>query len=591
MKRKAIVSCALAAAVAGAVSVGMYQTSQASQVDAGISRFSVEYDVRPENIDGKLLSVNVQIKPVKLSAQKTVYLNNGNVSSSNPTCTDSSGKKVAASESDEVWEIGPIPENASYVNFNYTVKLGEGSPDDAQVNGFMASDLLAFQGKYVLMLPWLDSKDIEQTEKYITGVTFKMTGSQQWNTVMPFAEANSQEKTFQISAPTWYDFYDIGNSGYCFGSFSTLTASAEGKEITFYLDQGVKSTANPDDLNLVMAFYNYYAKAFGTGLQNYPIVLLRSDENGNAILGGVSGKTMALSLGMADADACQTMSRTIYHAFFDSLVTARNLRYQPALWLYDGLANYYVDASAQALSGKMQQKYGIALQDDTNRKYLRYLYLYLSIEDPSMMSVSPDMEGKMTSIQEEFYFDTKVPLILGTIEKSAGQDAVVHYLIRQKAHQDIDISGMMKDLLGANEPALRQYFSGASFIPDYWGLSGEAIGRQEILTELSAAENEIADFYQQQNTSYANEELQLIRGDVLEQEIKNRKLSFGSRATEDMVKKYSDTLYLLLMQNSLRANLCGIKDPGALGAKEKIYSEENTQKWLSYAEKAGYQNG
>ena len=591
MKRKAIVICAVAAAVTvvGTVSVGMYQTSQASQVDAGISRFSVEYDVRPENIDGKLLSVNVQIKPVKLSPQKMIYLNNGNVNSSKPVCTDNGGKNVAASESDEVWEIGPIPENAAYVNFNYTVKLGEGSPGDTQVNGAMASDLLAFQGKYVLMLPWLDSKDIERTEKYITGVTFKMTGGQQWNAVMPFAPVNGPAKTFQISAPTWYDFYDISNSSYCFGKFSPLTASAEGKEITFYVDQGVKSTANPDDLNLVVAFYNYYAKAFGTGLHDYPIVLLRSDENGNAILGGVSGKTMALSLEMADADTCQTMSRTIYHAFFDSLVTARNLRYQPALWLYNGLANYYVDASAQALSGEMQQKYGIELQDDTNRKYLRYLYL--SIEDPSMMSVSPDMEGKMTSIQEEFYFDTKVPLILGTVEKFAGQNAVVRYLSRQKAHQDIDISGMMKDLLGTNEPALRQYFSGASFIPDYWDLSGDAIGRQEILTELSAAENEIADFCQAQNTSYANEELQLIRSDVLEKEIKSRKLSFGSQETESMVKKYSGTLYLLLMQNALRANLCGIKDPGALGAKEKIYSDENTRKWLSYAEKAGYQNG
>lgn len=589
MKRKAIVICAVAVAVVSALSAGMYQTSQASQIDTNISRFSVEYGVQPENIDGKLLSVNVQIKPVKLSPQKMIYLNNGNVNSSSPACTDSSGKKVAASESDGVWEIGPIPENSSYVNFNYTVKLGESSSDDTQVNGTMASDLLAFQGKYVLMLPWLDSKDIEQTEKYITNVTFKMTGNQQWNAIMPFAEVNSQEKTFQVLAPTWYDFYDISNSSYCFGSFYPLTASAEGKEITFYLDKGVKSTANPDDLNLVMAFYDYYAKAFGKGLQNYPIVLLRSGENGDTILGGVSGKTMALSLEMADADACQTMSRTIYHAFFDSMVTARNLRYQPALWLYDGLANYYVDASAQALSLQMQQKYGIVLQDDMNRKYLRYLYL--SIEDPSMMSVSPDMEGKMTSIQEEFYFNTKIPLILSTMEKCAGQNAIVHYLIQQKAHRDIDIGQMMKNLLGANEPALRQYFSGASFIPNCWNLSGDTIGQQEILAELSTAENEIADFYQSLNASYTNEELRLIRKDVLENEIKGRNLSFGSQKIEDMVKEYSNTLYLLLMQNSLRANICSIKDPGALGAKEKIHSDENTQKWLSYEEKAGYQNG
>lgn len=590
--KKIIEICAvlLIAAIVSA-SAWFYKTDGLKRVDESVSQFAVEYNVAPENVEGKLLSVSIKLKPEKLSPQKTIYLDNGSVNTSKPTCTDSNGKKVTVNDLKGVWEIGPIQDGAAYVDFRYHVKLGENSGEDSRVNGDMYSDLLVYQGKDVLMLPWFDTGSIEHTEDYITGITFHMTGSQEWNAILPYGKANSEEKSFQVSAPTWYDFYDITNSSFCFGHFKPLKSSSDGKEITFYLDEAIKSSANPNDLNLVMSFCSYYAKVFGKGLEDYPVALLRSSKDGNVILGGVGGKSMALSLEMPDPDSCQTMSRTLYHAFFDSMVTARNLRYKPNLWLYDGLANYYVDASAEAISPQLKQMYNIEPQDTMSNKYLRYLYF--SLEDPGMMAVSSDMEGSMTSVQEEFYYNTKIPLILRTIEKfSGGKDgnSVIRYLMEQKPHENVDITKMIKYLLGQNESLLRQYFSGSSFIPNYWSFNDAAINRQQMIDELSARENQIADFYQSRNVSYSKDTVQLIRQDVLEKEMKNRSLSFGSKEIENIVKNYSGTLYLLLMQNALRANICGFKDPGALGVKEKLHTEENVQKWLAYAGKAGYES-
>ncbi len=592
MKRKIIGICAVLLilfVVPG--SVWLSRGDGANHADENISRFAVEYRVQPEDIDGKLLSVLIRMKPEKLSPQKTLYLDNGSVNASQPACTDSKGRNVSVNNLDGVWEVGPVQDDADCVNFSYNVKLGESSDGSLGVNGDLYSDLLVFQGKTVLMLPWLDSKNIGYTENYITDVQFSMEGSQKLNSILPFSKVNSEEKSFLIQSPTWYDFYDISNSSYCFGNFEPLKASADGKEVTLYLDEAVKKSASANDLNLVVAFYSYYAKVFGKPLTDCTPVLLRSSNDGKAILGGVSGKSMALSLEMSDPDSCQTMSRTIYHAFFDSMVTARNLHYQPNLWLYDGLANYYVDASADAISSGLKQTYGIEPQDNMNSKYMRYLYF--SLRDPNLMAVSSDMEGSMTSAQEEFYFNTKVPLILNTIEKFAsqkkGENVVIHYLTEQKTHENADITGMMKELLGENESTLRQYFSGSSFIPNYWGFSGESMDEKQIIEQLSSYESRIANLYQNQNVSYTNDPIQLINKNVLKNEIQSRKLSFGSAEIEKIVKDYSETLYLILMQNALRANICGIQDPGALGTREKLNTAENVQKWSEYAEKVGYE--
>ena len=105
---------------------------------------------------------------------------------------------------------------------------------------------------------------------------------------------------------------------------------------------------------------------------------------------------------------------------------------------------------------------------------------------------------------------------------------------------------------------------------------------------LSSYEDALSELYQLQYVDYPYDPVFLINTDALNKEIADRKLSFSSPEMEAIVKDYSETVYLLLMQNALRADLCGIEDPGAAGVKAELNSLENGQKWADYVSKVGY---
>lgn len=592
LKRQYWIGGFLALLIVAAVSFGMWcsQVSASQHVDPAISQFAVDYTVEPVDFAGKLATVTIQLTPEKLSADRTLYLDASAVDGSKPKCTGSDGAELTLNDLGSVWEIGPLPEGCETLSFTYDVKLGERNGEDFQVEGNLYEDLMVFQGKKVLMIPWFDSDNAPYMDRYISRVSFRLQNNPGWSAIMPFAETNGAEAFFQLDKPTWYDFYDISNSSFCFGSFEPLNLSAAGGTGTLYLDKSIDNSADVNDLSTVVSFYNYYAGVFGEGLSDMPLVLLRSAEDGESvILGGVGGKSAAISLSMLTPGECQTMSRTIYHAFFDSKIYARNLHFMPNQWLYKGLESYYLDDSASALPLELKERYGIEVQDDMNRKYMKYLFF--SLKDPILASLSSDQEDSMVSAQQDFYYNVKVPLILHTIEKYAGQDkpnALLRYLQEQTPRQDINVSKLMKDLLGKDEMAVRAYFSGSSYIPNYWDFSAQDINQESTVELLSSYEDLLSELYQEQYVDYPYDPVFLINIDTLNKEIADRKLSFSSPEMEAIVKDYSETVYLLLMQNALRASLCGIEDPGAAGVKAELNSLKNGQKWTDYVSKVGY---
>ena len=593
MKKKILIGgCAALLAVALA-SFGLWRTQgdAAYRADPDIAQFGVAYTVEPADIGGKVLSVSVALTPDRLSPDRMLYLDAGEVDASKPVCTESDGAEIALNDLGGVWEIGPVAEDCGSVVFQYDVKLGEGTGMDFQVEGDLYDDLLAFEGKKVLMMPWFDADNVAYMERYLSSVSFQLAGENDWNAIIPFAPVNGTETSFRLERPTWYDFYDLINSSYCFGSFEPLNITSGGESTVFYLDSAIKESAGLSDLSTVVSFYNSYADAFGSGLDK-PFVLLRTAEDGkSAILSGVGGEGAALSLFMYTPDACQTMSRTLYHAFFDSKVHARNLHYQPNEWLYRGLGDRYVNASAQALPQELKDLYGIEVQETLNTRYMKYLFV--SLKDPVMASLSSDMEGSMVSGQEDFYFNVKVPLILEAIESAAGQkqeNALLRYLLEQTPHQDVNVSRLMQDLLGKNEEMVRAYFAGTSFIPNYWDLSAQDWSAEATVTLLSDYEDTLSSLFDQQYVAYPYDPVFLIKMDALNREIKDRSLSFASEEVEALVRDYSETLYLLLMQNALRADLCGIGDPGAAGVKTTLNSQENGQIWADYVSSVGMED-
>lgn len=590
MKKNLLIGGCAALVLVALSAFGLWHTQgdASYHMDPDLAQFGVSYTVEPTDIESKIVSVSIELTPDKLSPDRMFYLDIGEVEASEPVCTDADGTEIALNNLGSAWEIGPVSEDCESVVFQYDVKLGENTGVDFQVDGDLYEDLLAFQGKKVLMMPLFDSNNLTHMEKYISSVSFQLAGGSDWNAIIPFAPANSSEKSFQLERPTWYDYYDLINSSYCFGSFEPLNLSSGGENAVFYLDSAIRESAELSDLSMVISFYNYYTGVFGSNLDK-PVVLLRTNEDGEStILSGVGGQSAAISLSMYTPDACQTMSRTLYHAFFDSKVHARNLHYQPNEWLYRGLGDRYVNASAEALPQELKDLYGIQVQDDLNTRYMKYLFI--SLKDPVMASLSSDMEGSMAAGQEDFYFNVKVPLILETIESFSSQkqeNALLHYLMEQPQRQDVNISRLMQDLLGDNEEMVRAYFSGTSFIPNYWNLSAQNWSAEDTVNLLAGYEDTLSTLFDQQYVLYPYDPVFLIKTDRLNQEIEERDLSFATPEVEQLVKDYSETLYLLLMQNALRADLCGIDDPGAAGVKTELNSQENGQIWADYVASVG----
>ena len=590
MKKNLLIGGCAALVLVALSAFGLWHTQgdASYHMDPDLAQFGVSYTVEPTDIESKIVSVSIELTPDKLSPDRMFYLDIGEVEASEPVCTDADGTEIALNNLGSAWEIGPVSEDCESVVFQYDVKLGENTGVDFQVDGDLYEDLLAFQGKKVLMMPLFDSNNLTHMEKYISSVSFQLAGGSDWNAIIPFAPANSPEKSFQLERPTWYDYYDLINSSYCFGSFEPLNLSSGGENAVFYLDSAIRESAELSDLSMVISFYNYYTGVFGSNLDK-PVVLLRTNEDGESIiLSGVGGQSAAISLSMYTPDACQTMSRTLYHAFFDSKVHARNLHYQPNEWLYRGLGDRYVNASAEALPQELKDLYGIQVQDDLNTRYMKYLFI--SLKDPVMASLSSDMEGSMAAGQEDVYFNVKVPLILETIESFTSQkqeNALLHYLMEQPQRQDVNISRLMQDLLGDNEEMVRAYFSGTSFIPNYWNLSAQNWSAEDTVNLLAGYEDTLSTLFDQQYVLYPYDPVFLIKTDRLNQEIEERDLSFATPEVEQLVKDYSETLYLLLMQNALRADLCGIDDPGAAGVKTELNSQENGQIWADYVASVG----
>lgn len=590
MKKNLLIGGCAALVLVALSAFGLWHTQgdASYHMDPDLAQFGVSYTVEPTDIESKIVSVSIELTPDKLSPDRMFYLDIGDVEASEPVCTDADGTEIALNNLGSAWEIGPVSEDCESVVFQYDVKLGENTGVDFQVDGDLYEDLLAFQGKKVLMMPLFDSNNLTHMEKYISSVSFQLAGGSDWSAIIPFAPANSPEKSFQLERPTWYDYYDLINSSYCFGSFEPLNLSSGGENAVFYLDSAIRESAELSDLSMVISFYNYYTGVFGSNLDK-PVVLLRTNEDGEStILSGVGGQSAAISLSMYTPDACQTMSRTLYHAFFDSKVHARNLHYQPNEWLYRGLGDRYVNASAEALPQELKDLYGIQVQDDLNTRYMKYLFI--SLKDPVMASLSSDMEGSMAAGQEDFYFNVKVPLILETIESFTSQkqeNALLHYLMEQPQRQDVNISRLMQDLLGDNEEMVRAYFSGTSFIPNYWNLSAQNWSAEDTVNLLAGYEDTLSTLFDQQYVLYPYDPVFLIKTDRLNQEIEERDLSFATPEVEQLVKDYSETLYLLLMQNALRADLCGIDDPGAAGVKTELNSQENGQIWADYVASVG----
>lgn len=547
--------------------------------------YALNYTVKAESAPSSIVNVAVEIIPETAGTEKEFFLQMPEIAASEPKCVTKSGKEVTVEEAGNAWMIGPLGTVEPFT-FTYDVRMGEqADTDEGTVYGAFYEDLLVFQGKQVLALPLVGQEEALEMERSVSELSFKLDTKYEWNSIMPFAEENGKEFSFTKEKPDWDIFNKIYHSAFCFGNFEKLPMEEE--KDALYIEQSMSDTADINDLEAVKLFYGYYKELF-RGSSGAPVVLLRADENNGIILGGAGASSAALTLEMEEAKDCERMSRTLYHAFFDSVNRQRELRYAPNLWLYNGLANFYSEDSALSLSNVLRTEYGISMQDNLLTRYGKYLYYMLS--DQSIAVASPKMEGQMTVIQEDFYYDFKVPVIIAAIETfgkadSDEQSVLVSYFTDHGDEKEFDLKDFNKQVLGKNEEAVRQYLSGESFVPNYWNLNDSALGEHGILPAISEREARYEQEYEQQNMVYPCPSFELIDQEKLNEEIAERNLAFGSEELETLVKGYSENLYDWCMQTMLRAEVCDVKEPTAPEGKAALYGSEEEKIWEEYCEK------
>lgn len=547
--------------------------------------YALAYTLRAESASSSIVNVTMEIIPETTRTEKEFLLQMPEIVTSEPKCVTESGKEVTAEAVGNVWMIG-LPDKVEPFTFTYDVRMGEEADTDAgTVYGAFYEDLLVFQGNQVLALPLVGQEEASEMEQSVSKLNFKLDTKYEWNSIMPFAEENGKEFSFTKEKPDWDTFNKIYHSAFCFGNFEKLPMEEE-KDV-LYMEHSMLDTADLNDLEAVKLFYGYYKELFGKS-SGAPLVLLRADENNDVILGGAGASSAALTLEMEEAADCERMSRTLYHAFFDSLNRQKGLRYAPNLWLYDGLADFYSEDSALSLSNVLRAEYGISMQDNLLTRYGKYLYYMLS--DQSIAVASPKMEGQMTILQEDFYFDYKVPVIIAAIEtfgkeERDEQSVLISYFIDHGKEKEFDLKDFNKQVLGTNEDAVRQYLSGESFIPNYWKLNDSALGDYGILPSIYEREARYEQEYEQQNMVYPCPSFDLIDREKLNEEMAERNLTFGSEELEKMVKEYSESLYDWCMQTMLRAEVCDVEEPTTPEGKAALYGSEEEKIWEAYCEK------
>lgn len=562
------------------------------------ARFSLDYAVTIPQVGGGVLDVQMDMPLAALSEERLIYLARNGVATDLSACVDQNNNPIAYRDEGGLLAIGPIEDGVKSVRVSYAVRVGANSSNEydsvTYTRGAMFDDLLVFCGEEVLMVPTVTpvSSDDPTGAVSVDRVSFRLLSDRYPQAVIPFATPQDASCSFSVDNPTWTCFNQLTKSAYCFGTFEKKPADSD-EQTYFYLDAGLSDTVSQASFDLLFTLNDFYAGVFGSGLGAMPFVVLRNNDDDSFIYGGVGGQTAAVSIDCRMPEDCQTVSNTLYYAYFDSKVHAPNLRYRPNVWLYKGLCDYYVGASAEALPQSVREQFSIEPADSFPQKYLRYLYF--SLKEPGFLVLQPKDEQQMYNAQWEYYINTKVPLILDAINyavwKDSGEsDALIHKLVSSGATEaELNTDELLTSLCGLQAEAIRKYFSGAAMIPNYRDITvyQTAAASQSVLDEINQAEEIVADLFYNQKLSYPYEPLFLLPEDEFLAVAARESTHYNTPEIQAVVSDYAPALHQLLMQYAYRVQLAGVKDITEPNIKGDIYETEARQKWQDFCRTFG----
>jgi len=593
-KRKKIITVSLICSFAAAFTVIFIFFFSTPDLPAAVvqSRFSMNYTVEVSDDPLiKVLSVTTRMDIDRLSAERMIYIYKSGITSPILSCVDDNGNDLGTSATTDLLSIGPIDESATSVTFKYDVMVGM-LRNYMQSYGDFYEDLLVFSGENVFMSPYLDFKELKETEKYISSISFKLESNYNWKAIIPFQEPLSDDCSFVVEKPTWSVFSAINKSAYCFGQFEKQDL---GIGDAVYFDKAIVDRVPLLSMSILLTFTEYYKDLFGELSPDAPLVLLRnSTENNAVILGGVGAKGAAVSIDLNSPDDCMTLSSTLFHLYFDSKIKAPNLRYPPNNWIYAGLANHHVLKSGAKISQEVRDLFSMTVVDRPDMDYLDYLYF--SIKEPDFLAQNPSLEGSMDQVQGAYYMDVKVPVMIDLINyaiaDTSGGNFITALLKEAAEEKDLDVDKFLKAECGRYYEAVLRCFSGSALIPNYKGFKLDGrVSDDEITLQLINTDTKFADLFSHGHgyIGYLSFPLILLEPTRFYQDVEARGVSYSSEEVMTEIKSFSSTLDQYLMQYAMFAKLAGY-DTLTYENVKRMYTETNFVVWMEYCESIGFKD-
>ena len=479
-------------------------------------------------------------------------------------CVDNSNRTVNLQNKDGIIKIGPFANSVQYVDFSYQIQIG--LPGKMGSMGALYDDLMVFSGDNVFLFPYIASeKELDRISRLISQISIQVDAKDGWNSVIPYQTSYNvnQKVPVVIKNPDWMTFFNLGKSCYAFGKFEPVTLKRKLGDLNILLDPGYKAEYSKEVEEAIGALYDYYAGVFGEGLNNFPVILLRKDPNTKgSIIGGISGKTLGLTLSADQDYNWQSFSHSLYSAFFDSKVKARNLHFSPNLWFYKGLATYYETLSMDALPAAIKNKFEYDSSAGYRDLYIRYLYFRL--KEPALFTIAPLDDTNFVGGQSEFMYYTQGPLVINAIErspsKSGKNQSLLKFVLKHAQDQSIRVNDAIKEALGPYAKDFSsKYISGKEMLP-FFGQGDTLENPTKVVNKINDFEYIMFTWFRAAGIADPFDQVVILRPENVIEETNRRGLTFASRELEETIRGLSPTLFVLLRQHALRADVCGEKN-------------------------------
>ena len=523
------------------------------------------------------LEVSLEISNSVLSGGKNISLYTGDKTIALKSCVGTNGEGIPVRQNDDSVEL--FLRRGEKVLLSYDISLG--SVGKHGLRGNITDDYCVFDGGETFLLP---TEFYDQTfpanQVVIKELSITMKEKTGWKKAVPYTD---------LKNVTWADAYNLSNDSFCMGRFVLQKIPVNNGTLNVYSLPNDKETGSDSVQSGISALYRYYGTLFSYVKPDYCVVLLPpASEADNPVIGGAGTGSVCATFDAASQRDWELLGHRMFHAYFDSIFRTREFHFSPHLWFYEGLATYYENRSMQSLPEKIQASFPVKpTQLFTS---LCNKYLYEKFHDPSLFSLSPMEEEKITGsengqAQIEFLHYIQAPLVVRFLEEAGARqkkqpDFLLTYLLNHKSDPDLcDFSKLLPEILGeTGRQAYADYFLSDNVLP-LWFLKDSSYSEALTLADLNSVERELASWISNQSETFPLEPLNLGTVRKLQNLPAFQSASYAAAGTEKSVRDYSAVIDSLLKGYALRAGVCRVPLSDADARAKLLLNQDNLNEW------------